>query len=232
MALGERRVMDAPPGTAPAVEARRPVPWVSWGIIIACALVFIAETMGFLPRMTRSTLQAGALYGPAIVEGQWWRILGHVFEHGGVIHLGLNMSVVWTLGMVLERAIGSGRFAVVSLVSAFGSAALSLVFAFDIPMVGASGMILGYAGAILPIATKQGRQQILIWLVQIAAITFIPGLHVSWQGHLGGFLFGLPCGFLLRNGARRFWPAAPFLITAAAVAAWYAATVGARYSGG
>jgi rhomboid protease GluP len=234
MALRERQVLsDAQPPSAvpPEVPVRRRIPWVSGGIIALCALVFLAELQGFLP-----TQKVGALYGPAVTAGQWWRIFTSVFEHAGLLHIGLNMSVVYTLGFTLERAIGAWRFSVICLVTTIGSAAAVLAFGYDGPVVGASGMILGFVGAILPIATKQGRQQIFTWLVQIALISIVPNLipnsplRVSWQGHMGGFVFGLPCGLLLRDRARLFAPLAPLLLAGSAVAVWLAARFGAAHA--
>jgi rhomboid protease GluP len=233
MALRERQVLsDAqPPEAVPARPTRRPIPWASGGIIGLCALVFVAEWGGYLPPQ-----KAGALYGPAVTGGQWWRILSCVFEHAGILHIGLNMSVVYTLGFTLERAIGTGRFAIICLVTSIGSGAAILAFGYEMPAVGASGMILGLVGAVLPIATKQGRQQIFTWLIQVALISIVPNLipnsplRVSWQGHLGGFLFGLPCGLLLRNGGRLFWRLSPVLVVGSAVAAWLSERFGAAHA--
>lgn len=171
-----------------------------------------------LPLFSQEVLLPWALYGPAIERGQWWRLLTYAVEHGSVLHIFFNMSVVWTLGIPLERMLGSWRFLIISLATALGAAAVSLFFAFNQQMVGASGMILGWAGAMLPISTRAGRRQLGIWLVQVAIISLLP--HVSWQGHLGGFMFGLPFGLALRGGSRVFSYLAPvLLIGAAAIAA-------------
>jgi membrane associated rhomboid family serine protease len=162
-----------------------------------------------------------ALYGPAVQAGQYWRLLGAVLEHGGVLHLVFNMSVVVTLGFTLERGIGSLRFLGLSLVTALGASTFSLVFDFDVPTVGASGMILGWAGAMLPISTRQGRQDLFIWLAQVAVLSLLP--FVSWAGHLGGFLFGLPCGMALRLGRQVYARALPILLFISLVVALYAA---------
>jgi len=185
-------------------------PFICWGIIAVSAAAFLLES--FAPGLGGESKLYRTLYGPAVQGGQLWRLATHVFEHGGWLHLLFNMSVVYTLGMTVERALGHAIFAVISLVSAMGSAALSLLFSWDVYMLGASGMILGWAGAILPIATQQGRRTLGTWLVQVAIISFLPG--VSWQGHLGGFVFGLLCGFLLKLGRPAFWKLAPFLAIA------------------
>jgi hypothetical protein len=46
---------------------------------------------------------------------------------------------------------------------------------------------------------------------------------VSWAGHLGGFLFGLPCGVALRQGRSVYSVALPFILFITAVVAMLAA---------
>jgi rhomboid protease GluP len=165
--------------------------------------------------------QVLALYGPLVQEGQYWRVLGCVVTHGGPLHLLFNMSVVYSLGMPFERAIGTGRFVWLSLITALGASAFSLLFNFQVATVGASGMILGYGGAMLVTATREFRRSILFWLAQVAVISLLPG--VSWAGHLGGFLFGLPVGVALRAGPRVFARAAPLLFAIALVVVYLTA---------
>lgn len=206
---------------------RQRVPVVGWTIIVACvALAFLGGT---LPRVS-STPEAAelarggsplALYGPLVQRGEYWRMLSCVFQHGGPMHLLFNMSVVYTLGFMLERAIGSLRFVGLCLVTTLGASALALFVNFDIPMVGASGMILGWAGAMIPIATRQGRKELGFWLLQVVVISLLPG--VSWAGHLGGFLFGLPCGLALRLGAPVYARALPLILFITAIVAMFAA---------
>lgn len=213
-----------------------PVQWVppsqqrlppfSTGLIAVCVGVYALEQL--LPQFAVTTLSTGqvinlqrlALFGPLVAAGEWWRVLGTVIEHGGVIHLLFNMSVVYSLGMQLERELGTGRFAAISLVTALGGSAMVLWFNFAQPTVGASGMILGWAGAILPVANQQARKSLGVWLVQIAVISMLPG--ISWTGHLGGFLAGLACGFLMRTGKKSFWAVLPALVIAVAAACAFA----------
>jgi membrane associated rhomboid family serine protease len=58
--------------------------------------------------------------------------------------------------------------------------------------------------------------------VQIAVMSLLPG--ISWAGHLGGFLFGLPLGVALRLGRKVFATALPITAFLAAVLAWFAGT--------
>ncbi len=214
MTFRDKQVLEPAPESAPPVRLRAPA--FCWGLIGTAALRFLYV---FLVGGGRP---GWALDASLVRSGDWWRVFSYALEHGGAFHILMNMSVVYTLGTALERGIGTWRIALVSLVTCLGSAAFVLFFAPpDIPTVGASGMILGWAGAMLPISTRSGRQNLIIWLVQVAVISVLPG--VSWQGHLGGFLFGLPCGIALRAGPRLFAFLGPLLVlVAAAIAAWAA----------
>jgi rhomboid protease GluP len=212
----------------PPPEETRPVPpppvrqkWppISAVIIGGSVALFVLDAL-LTPEAARPAslgpiFQWIALYGPAVQDGQYWRVLSCVFSHGGPIHLLFNMMVAYQLGMPLERSIGSWRFLLISLVTALGSSAFALLFNFDVPTVGASGMIIGYGGAMLVTSNREFRQGIVIWLVQVAIISLLPG--VSWAGHLGGFLFGIPMGLALRSGPRVFKRTAPLMLAIALV---------------
>jgi len=212
MTIRDRQVLSPEPSPG-EVRARAPLPIVSGAVIAISAVRFLLDQ----PLFSQAQVLPWALYGPAIEGGEWWRLLSYALEHGNLVHIFFNMSVVWTLGIPLERMLGSSRFFVISLATCLGAAAVSLFFAFQQQMVGASGMILGWAGAMLPVSTRAGRRQLGIWLVQVAIISLLP--HVSWQGHLGGFLFGLPFGLALRGGSRVFSYLAPVLLVGAAAIA-------------
>lgn len=217
---------DGPPPGPPLPERALPRPYLCYGLMAgAVAMFFLGRSLGQTlvgpDGMPVGTLPPLALFGPAVQAGEYWRLLGMVFEHGNALHLFFNMSVVFTMGMTLERGIGSLRFLALSLVTALGGSAFALFFNFNVVTVGASGMILGWGGAMLPIATQQGRKDLYFWLVQVAVISLLPG--VSWAGHLGGFLFGLPCGMALRQGPKFYARAIPVLLFIAAAVALVAA---------
>ncbi|MGQ0505193.1 MAG: rhomboid family intramembrane serine protease [Myxococcaceae bacterium] len=156
----------------------------------------------------------GTLYGPLVADGQWWRVLGMVFEHGGITHLALNMWALVSLGSLLERVLGRAQYGLICLMTALGASGTVLLLAFNKPTVGASGMILGLAGALVPIMNKQGRANLFQSLLPTVLISLLPG--VSWQGHLGGFVWGLFCGLALRAGPHLFWRIAAGLMFGAA----------------
>lgn len=214
MTIKDKQVLDPTDELSPPIRAGLPVPFFSYGLMAAAILRFLYD------------YSTGAAHGweldrALVSSGEWWRLLSYALEHGSPLHIFFNMSAVYTLGIALERGLGTWRFALVSLATCLGSAAFALSLSYKGPTVGASGMILGWAGAMLPISTRAGRQNLTIWLVQVAVISLLP--HVSWQGHLGGFLFGLPFGIALRAGPRWFNRLAPATVLIAAVSALVAA---------
>ncbi|MBI2395306.1 MAG: rhomboid family intramembrane serine protease [Deltaproteobacteria bacterium] len=212
-----------------AKAARAPFPWVSATLIATAVLVFALQTYveRRWPPKTRAdelalTLKFGALFGPSVRDGEWWRMLSFAFAHGSTLHLAFNMMATSALGVPLERRIGSLRFLQLSFVVCLGSAALVLLAprAVPAPTVGASGIIFGWAGALLFLLGRAQVRELLQMLILNAAISLLPG--ISWQGHLGGFLFGLPCGLVLRRDPQAFSARAPIFAAAAGALAIYA----------
>ena len=83
---------------------------------------------------------------------QLWRLVTYQFLHGGVLHILLNMLGLFFLGPTLERYWGSRKFLIfyLSCGVAGGLFYLLLVaigFLQALPMVGASGAILGMLAA-------------------------------------------------------------------------------------
>jgi membrane associated rhomboid family serine protease len=221
MEHGPRRMLEDPSPPEPPVSRAWPPPVCTALLAISVGL-FVLDRLLVGPGPEVGPLfEALALYGPSVHEGAYWRVLGCTLVHGGPLHLVLNMWVAYTLGPPLERSIGSGRFLALCVLTALGSSAFVLLFNFEQPTVGASGMILGWAGAMLVTATRTMRQSLLLWLAQVAFLSLLPG--ISWAGHLGGFLFGLPGGVALRWGPRVYARAMPLLLAIAAVVVWLSA---------
>ena len=55
----------------------------------------------FTGHTTEFLLQHGALYGPKVFEGEWYRLVTYLFLHGDIWHLGNNMLILYC-GIVLK----------------------------------------------------------------------------------------------------------------------------------
>jgi len=126
------------------------------------------------------------------VQGEWYRLITAAFLHGGLLHIGFNMYVLYLLGPVLERALGSARFLLLYLMAALGGSVAS--YATSAPntlSVGASGAVFGLMAALLVVGRRFRHDvgQVAMLLAINFAIGFIiPG--IDWRAHLGGALTG------------------------------------------
>lgn len=90
---------------------------------------------------------------PALVFQEPWRLITGIFLHAGILHIGFNMFVLYSLGPLIERRIGSREFLILYFLSGiFGNVVFAAVaFADLIPIttigIGASGAIAGLLGA-------------------------------------------------------------------------------------
>ncbi len=62
-------------------------------------------------------LSWGANFKSSIISGEWWRLLTSIFLHGGLMHLVLNMYVLYFVGIFLEPRLSKIKYAVIYLVT-------------------------------------------------------------------------------------------------------------------
>ncbi len=135
----------------------------------------------------------GALYGPFVDRGDWWRLITAAFLHYGPVHLGLNMLALWWFGGVVEEALGRWRFLLLYVVSGLAGSAGALLANPITPTVGASGAIFGMLGALFILeyqATGSFTGQAMTLIAINLAFSFIFP-HISWGGHVGGLVGGI-----------------------------------------
>jgi membrane associated rhomboid family serine protease len=144
------------------------------------------------------------LYGPAVANGDWWRLITCTFLHASLIHIGFNMYFLWFVGSPLEYALGRGRFLLVYVVSGLAGSAGALVINPGIPTVGASGAIFGILGAALVLERQRyfvlGGQA--LGLIVINLILGFVIANVSIGGHVGGLIGGVLCTLVLSSFGR------------------------------
>ncbi len=174
--------------------------------LVLCGLVFAAQTTG--------GPAPWGVSGPALAEGRWHTLATHMVTHGSLAHLLMNASVLLPLTPLAMVRLGVGpagwgRFAALFVGSALAGAALYLAFnPAGLPMVGASGAIFGLWGAVarigpdgrmIPLRSRRILDEVLLvaWLnlgmvgIVYAINRLEDGPGVAWEGHIGGFLFGL-----------------------------------------
>jgi membrane associated rhomboid family serine protease len=130
-----------------------------------------------------------------VSQGEWWRLITATFLHYGIIHLGLNMLVLWFLGPALEDFFGHWQYLLVYIVSGLAGSAGALIWSPDALTVGASGAIWGIMGAALVLEARRiyvfGGQALGLVVVNAIFTLLVPGVSIG--GHLGGFVGGALC---------------------------------------
>jgi membrane associated rhomboid family serine protease len=163
------------------------------GINVAVYLAQIGTGTG-TTSLGGTLYEKGALFGPFVAQGDWWRLITGGFLHANFLHLGMNMLILWLIGAPLEEMLGRARYTLLYFVSLLAGSAGALLQAPTVPTVGASGAIFGLFGALLVLeyfATGQivgGQAFGLIVINLIFSFTFS---NISWGGHIGGLVGGI-----------------------------------------
>ena len=169
---------------------------VTKALIAINVLVFLANLAqgSSLNQTSGSWFVRGALYvHGGLDQGEWWRLITAAFLHGNLIHLALNMFVLWIVGAAVEQAIGRGRFLALYLISGLAGSAGALIFSPDAVTVGASGAIFGILGAMLILEWQTtgrlaGNAMTLI-VINLAISFSFAGISIG--GHIGGLIGGI-----------------------------------------
>ncbi|HED04623.1 MAG TPA: rhomboid family intramembrane serine protease [Candidatus Fraserbacteria bacterium] len=176
-------------------------------LIVANLVIFVLELLGPINRMF---LEFGLMPYKVVYQGAIWQLVTGMFLHGGYMHIGINLLVLWFIGPPVERVWGMKRFFIYYFVSGIGANLIVILLALTVVpemmyvvTIGASGAIYGvllafgllfpeqmvYLYFLFPIKAKY-------FVILAAAFAFFseagnltPGIN-NWA-HLGGMLFGL-----------------------------------------
>lgn len=168
------------------------------------------------------------LSAEALSQGRWFTFGTHMFVHGGLMHLWMNLGGVMALTPPVLIAFGGdrrgwGRY--LGLFAASGLLGAALFLALHptgaVPMVGASGALCGLWGAlsrlgpdggIVPIRSGPVWAQVkafattnlILFAILFVLVRVSGGVGgLAWEAHLGGFVFGLfAMPFLVPRPAR------------------------------
>lgn len=161
----------------------------------------------------RFTLLAfGAQNNELIRNGEWFRLITPAFVHIGLLHLGLNSYVLWTIGPLVEKLYGSARFLAIYLLTAAGGSLASclnhsLKEDFVGASAGASGAIFGLFGIVAAFSYRyrgelpeQFLKSLKSGVLPAIAVNLVIGFSIKYvdnAAHIGGLLTGAVLAFLI-----------------------------------
>jgi len=197
-------------GFEQAIQRLGTRPTVTYGLVVANIGVFLliaSQGGGWLVPQPKVLVHWGSNFGPATVSGEWWRLFTSMFVHFGLVHLALNMWVLWSIGRLTERMFGSLSYALLYVFAGLCGSVASIWWHPNVNSAGASGAIFGLLGGLLaflvnpatgvpPTIVASQRRSALVFI----AYNLLNGF--THQGidnacHLGGLVGGFLMGWML-----------------------------------
>ena len=138
-----------------------------------------------------------------LVDHQYYRIVTSAFLHASILHIGLNMLFLYSVGRFIEAATGQFRTALIYAISLIGGGiAVVYLSPANAGTLGASGAIFGMFGALFAIGIKlgeRGRELVRanLGILIINLIWSFSFSGISWQGHVGGLIAGFIAAYAM-----------------------------------
>lgn len=152
-----------------------------------------------------------------LVDGRYWTLITAMFLHASPLHVVFNILFLYLLGLPLEERIGGPTFGALYLSAGIAASLLyaTVQWGSIIPALGASGAIMGIAGAFLALYPRERIFFILgffvlprtpvylavgVVLLGEAVLTFAMVQDgVAHAAHIGGLAFGIAVAPLIRR---------------------------------
>jgi rhomboid protease GluP len=176
----------------------RRLPPVTLALLGGLIAIFVVELSRGALTTPAGLVAMGALVRPAVVAGEYWRLLTATVLHGSFNHLLSNALALFILGMVCEHAFGRGQYVLLYALSGLGGSIVSVIVSPG-PSVGASGAIFGLQGAAIVLFRRHRARLLLrdrrigfvllVWAAySIAGGLFAP--YIDNGAHIGGAVTG------------------------------------------
>lgn len=181
-------------------------PIVTWILVTINILVWLGMELTGDSEDTEVLLNFGAMFGPKVSTGEYWRLFTAMFLHIGLMHLLFNGLGLIIFGQMVERTYGHLQFTIIYILAGLtGSVASYLINSISVG-AGASGAIFGIIGALAAffvakrkILGEIGRQNLSGILIMAGINLFFgfitPGID-NWA-HMGGIMAGFALGLAL-----------------------------------
>ena len=186
---------------------------VSYLFLFVNVLIFIAMSFSGGSKNSGTLIDFGAMYGPYVAAGQYWRLFTSMFIHVGIVHLAFNSFGLWIFGRMSEITFGPYKFSLIYILAGLCGAAVSYVFNPIAIAAGASGAIFGVLGALAAFFLTKYKdpnaRKNLYGLLGLAGFNLIFGFlseGIDNWAHMGGFGAGFFLGYFLTPVNRFLYP--------------------------
>jgi rhomboid protease GluP len=189
------------------MDARSPVTLALIAINVAVFLAMAAAGAGILESNPDVHVKWGSNLVPVTVGGEWWRLGTSMFLHFGIVHLLVNMWVLYANGRLVERMFGSARYLLLYVFAGLLGSLASAAWHPATNSAGASGAIFGVLGGMMAfLVAKKSRVPREVLQAQARSIAVFAVYNIAFglaypgidnAAHLGGAVGGFLVGLLL-----------------------------------
>jgi membrane associated rhomboid family serine protease len=145
----------------------------------------------------------------------WLSVITSMFLHGSLLHIGGNLLFLWVFGNNIEDVLGKVGYVLFYLAGGVAATLSHVALNLDstVPLVGASGAIAAVMGAYLVLFPKARVYTVVFFFLitvlplrawMVLGFWFVlqfftdPNSGVAWAAHVGGFVFGIVVGLIVR----------------------------------
>jgi membrane associated rhomboid family serine protease len=174
--------------------------------LITRSLIIMNFIMFFLmPYVPERDLLMMVGFGPASDNFNLIQPITSMFLHAGLMHIGMNMLLLYMFGRTLEYDMGQKKYLIFYLLCGIGGYLLHGLFYPDMPAIGASGAVFG---VMLGMAVMYPNEKVSLLFLPFLSfkMKWIIGLYFAYEvyngiivaqdgvahlGHVGGGLIGI-----------------------------------------
>lgn len=147
---------------------------------------------------------------------KFWTLFTYMFTHVDLMHVLFNLLLLYFSGRLFYSILGEKRMLYVYIMSGIFGGALLLILGLLFPVTFAGGYLLGASAAVLGLimvmAIYTPNYPVFVFVLEMpfkyfALLVFVTSTVIDFASntggkiaHIGGALFGLLYGYLLKNG--------------------------------
>lgn len=178
----------------------KPKPTNEWGVAVVKTLSFVSQA---------DYIATEGDPAASLRKGEVWRAITPIFLHLSMFHLAMNMFMLVSFGRMVERWLGTPRYALFVLLLAVGSNLLQGLMPEALqgsPFFGGiSGVLYGFFGYVwvrssinpmLGVSIPMPVAMIFVGIIVLGLSGVFPSLRLAHLAHLGGLLIGAAMGFV------------------------------------
>ena len=176
---------------------------INSGLYVATAVYSMGQGGGFMDVDIQTLYQFGAKYAPSIRAGDWWRLVTAGYLHGGIMHIGMNMWVLFDLGPQVDEVYGSARYFAFYTLATIGGYIASSYWSPMVPSIGASAGIFGLIGVMIAFGVTNRSHlgaaihgMYIRWAIYGLLFGLLPYFQIDNAAHIGGLVTGFGAAYL------------------------------------